>query len=88
MTFYCGIDLHSTNNYLGIYDDQDRPVLSKKLPNDLGIVLKCHGEEYVEGGITAYEEKYRARVVKNLKRRAQSLGFELMPIAPPVAPPA
>lgn len=40
MTFYCGIDLHSTNNYLGIYDDQERAVFAKKLPNDLGVVLK------------------------------------------------
>ena len=39
MTFYCGIDLHSTNNYLGIYDQDDREVVSKKLPNDLPTVL-------------------------------------------------
>lgn len=41
MTFYCGIDLHSTNNYLGIYDDQDRTVFARRLPNELGVVLKC-----------------------------------------------
>jgi transposase len=39
MTLYCGIDLHSTNNYVGIYDQDDREVLSKRLPNDLAIVL-------------------------------------------------
>ena len=39
MTLYCGIDLHSTNNYLGIYDQNDREVVSKKLPNDLATVL-------------------------------------------------
>ena len=39
MTLYCGIDLHSSNNYLGIYDQDDREVLSKRLPNDLGTVL-------------------------------------------------
>jgi transposase len=40
MTLYCGIDLHSTNNYLGIYDQDDRVVLSKRLPNELGVVLQ------------------------------------------------
>jgi transposase len=38
---YCGIDLHSTNNYLGIYDGEDRAVLSKRLPNELSSVLGC-----------------------------------------------
>ena len=40
MTLYCGIDLHSTNNYLGIYDQDDRVVFSKRLPNELGVVLQ------------------------------------------------
>jgi len=39
MRLYCGIDLHSTNNYLGVYDEQDRGVLCKRLPNELGVVL-------------------------------------------------
>jgi len=39
VTLYCGIDLHSNNNYLGIYDQDDRAVLSKRLPNELGVVL-------------------------------------------------
>ena len=49
MTLYCGIDLHSTNNYLGIYDQDDRELLSKKLPNELPIVL-------------SYLEPYRAEL--------------------------
>jgi transposase len=40
VTLYCGIDLHSTNNYLGIYDQDDREVMSKRLPNDLATVLR------------------------------------------------
>src|SRR5260370_39035016 len=39
MKLYCGIELHSTNNCLGIYDEEDRSVLSKRLPNELGVVL-------------------------------------------------
>ena len=41
MKLYCGIDLHSNNNYVGIYDEQDREVFCKKLPNDLQVVLSC-----------------------------------------------
>ena len=38
MRLYSVIDLHSTNNLLGIYDEDDRIVVSKRLPNDLGVV--------------------------------------------------
>jgi transposase len=40
MKYYCGIDLHSTNNYVGIYDEEDLAVLTKSLPNELGVVLE------------------------------------------------
>ncbi len=39
------------------------------------------GEEYVDGGATAYQEKYRERVVSNLKKRARGLGYELVAVA-------
>ena len=39
MSYYVGIDLHSDNNFIGIIDKKDCRVLSKKLPNDLDIVL-------------------------------------------------
>jgi hypothetical protein len=39
MSYYVGIDLHSNNNFVGIIDKKDCRILSKKLPNDLGIVL-------------------------------------------------
>jgi transposase len=58
MTFYCGIDLHSTNNYLGIYDQEDRPVLTKRLPNDLGQVLKSLDPYRTEMGGIAVESTY------------------------------
>jgi transposase len=41
MKLYAGIDLHSTNNYLGIIDEGDRRVFGKKLPNDLDTILHC-----------------------------------------------
>ena len=39
-----------------------------------------HGTAYVDAGQAYYEERYRSRVVQNLKRKAQELGFELVTI--------
>jgi hypothetical protein len=39
MSLYCGIDLHSTNSYVVVLDDEDRIVLDKRLPNRLEAVL-------------------------------------------------
>ena len=36
-----------------------------------------HGMEYKDPGADHYEERYRARLLINLRRRAKSLGFEL-----------
>jgi hypothetical protein len=40
MGLYAGIDLHSTSNYLGIIDEEDKRVYKKKLPNDLETILQ------------------------------------------------
>jgi transposase len=40
-----------------------------------------HGTAYVDAGQEYYEERYRTRVVQNLKRKAQKLGFSLVEIA-------
>jgi transposase len=40
-----------------------------------------HGTAYVDAGQEYYEERYRSRVVQNLKRKAQELGFSLVEIA-------
>ncbi len=37
-----------------------------------------HGEGYVDPGADYYEERYRKRVIANLRRRAQSFGYELV----------
>ncbi len=39
MSYYVGIDLHSDNNFIGIIDKKDCRILSKKIPNDLEMVL-------------------------------------------------
>jgi transposase len=40
--------------------------------------MLTHGTAYVDAGQEYYEERYRLRVIQNLKRRAQELGFELV----------
>ena len=37
------------------------------------------GEAYVDMGVDVYEQQYQQRVVKNLKRRAKQMGFDLVP---------
>lgn len=37
-----------------------------------------YGKAYVDRGVEYYEKQYRASVVKNLKKRAKKLGFELV----------
>ena len=39
MKAYAGIDLHSSNNYLGIINDDDKRLYGKRIPNDLNRVL-------------------------------------------------
>ena len=39
-----------------------------------------NGTEYVDQGQDYYEEQYRERVMKNLKKRAASLGLDLIPM--------
>jgi hypothetical protein len=40
-----------------------------------------YGKAYVDRGAAYYEQQYRERVLKNLKRRAQQMGFELVPVS-------
>jgi transposase len=37
-----------------------------------------YGKAYVDRGVEYYEQQYRATVIKNLKKRANKLGFELV----------
>ena len=39
MLLYTGLDLHSSNTYLGIEDEEGKRVFKKKLPNDRKIIL-------------------------------------------------
>ena len=39
MAMYCGIDLHSNNNYVAIQDGRHEDVVCRRLRNDLGAVV-------------------------------------------------
>jgi transposase len=43
--------------------------------------MLAEGMEYVQRGQDEYEERYRKRVIRNLKRRAKQLGYELVAVA-------
>lgn len=42
--------------------------------------MLTQGEAFVDQGQEHYEEKYRQRVVKSLTKRAEQLGFQLIPV--------
>ena len=47
-----------------------------------------YGKAYVDQGAEYFEQQYRAAMVKNLKRRARQLGFEVVQATDtPVAEP-
>ena len=41
--------------------------------------LLKYGKDYVDPGATCYEERHRARVMRNLTRRAEALVFKIEP---------
>jgi transposase len=52
--------------------------MARKLAIIVYNMLK-HGRPYRDRGADYYEEQYRQRVIKNIRRRAEELGFELTP---------
>lgn len=43
--------------------------------------LWTSGDVYSDPGIDAYEHQYQERMLKNLKKKAQAFGLELIPIS-------
>ncbi len=41
MKVYAGIDLHSSNNYIGIINEKDERLFQKRLPNQLDYILSA-----------------------------------------------
>ncbi len=79
--------LHRSNSALGAFYRRQRTRLgapkaitatAHKLARTFYSMLK-NGTEYVDRGKEYYEKQYRNRVTKNLKKKAASLGFLLIP---------
>ena len=79
--------LHGSNSALGAFYRRLRARLgapkaitatAHKLARTFYSMLK-NGTEYADRGKDYYEKQYRDRVTKNLKKRAASLGFHLVP---------
>jgi transposase len=77
--------LHRSQTALGAYYRRMRTRLgapkaitatAHKLAHLIYRMLK-YGEDYVDKGQEYYEEKYKERIVQNLKNRARALGYEL-----------
>ena len=56
MELYAGIDLHSSNNYIGIIDEQDNRVFGKRVENHLPYVLEA---------MEPYQKELKAVVVES-----------------------
>lgn len=53
--------------------------LAHKLAKLIYIMLK-YGNEYVEKGVEFYQEMYKKRREKNLRKKAKELGYDLVPV--------
>jgi len=85
-----------SKSYLGAYMRRQRGRLGKpqaitatahKLARILYNLMR-YGVEYTKQSEAAYAEQVHERLEKQLRRRAQELGFELTPITPPPMPVA
>jgi hypothetical protein len=81
MKVYAGIDLHSTNNYLGVIDEQDRRLYKKRLPNDLASILSAL-EPFKEdlAGIVLESTYNRYRLVDGLQEHGHKVYFASLSI--------
>jgi len=75
MTLYCGIDLHSNNNYICVIDDKDKRLFERKLDNDIDQVLTA---------LKPYKRRLKAVAIEStfnwywLVDALMEAGFEVM----------
>lgn len=82
----CANSLYNSKTALGAFLRRKKAVLGSpkaitacahKMARQIYRLLKF-GESYVEYGAEAYEERYRERVIKNLKKRARELSLKVV----------
>ena len=65
-TLYAGFDLHSSNSYLAIIDEEGTRIFSKKLPNDPGLILAALGPHAKKIAGIAVESTYNSLLGSDL----------------------
>ena len=79
--------LHNSKSALGAYLRRQKarlgaPKAITATAHKLAIVFYSmlrYGQPYVDAGANYYEQQYQHRVMRNLRRRAHDMGFELVP---------
>ncbi len=80
--------LHRSNTALGAFFRRMKsrlgtPKAITAVAHKLAIIIfnmLKNGTEYIESGQDYYEEQYKDRILKNLRNKAKSLGFELVSV--------
>jgi len=80
--------LHRSNTALGAFFRRMKsrlgtPKAITAVAHKLAVIvfnMLKNGTEYIESGQDYYEEQYKDRIVKNLRNKAKSLGFELVSV--------
>ena len=83
--------LRSSHSALGAYfrrlcSRMDKPKAVTAAAHKLSRVIYTmltKGEEYTDQGQDYYEERYRERVLRQLTKRAEKLGMQLIPVSQP-----
>lgn len=85
-----------SNSYLGAQYRRLRTALGapraiKAIAHKLACLfyrLLKHGQQYVDKGAEYYQQRYHDQLVRSLKKRAQQLGFQVVPLfaEPPTVP--
>lgn len=77
--------LHSSNHYLGalyrrISHRKGAPTAIKAVARKLAVIfykMVIGKVDYIKTEIKDYQEKYKAKIIKNLRKKAEALGMEL-----------
>lgn len=86
--------LHRSSSAVGAYlrrmkARRDSPKATTATAHKLARIfysLLRHGGSYADPGQEAYEQRYRSRQLRNIRRRAQALGYNLIEASPSTAP--
>jgi len=71
MKTYAGIDLHSSNNYIGVINAKDKRLYSKRHDNRIEDVLKVLGK-FKAGNYSSYSRCVESKKTSNGKKKGEN----------------